>query len=75
MEGYLLNEIDKELHVWSSVKDNELRNIRSTKMRSILRGSLSFVILDLVATWKEVTKPARQKSMVILFVNDFKLTK
>lgn len=37
MEGDLINEIDNECHVWSSVKDNELRNIRSTKMRSIFR--------------------------------------
>ena len=38
MEGDLINEIDNECHVWSSVKDHELRNIRSTKMRSILRA-------------------------------------
>ena len=73
---------------WSTIKDTKPINIRSTKMRSILRGKSSFIMVDPIHTYKEVTKAIRQKIMVIRlhkssnrkrvnakYVKDFKLAK
>ena len=71
---------------WSTIKDIEPIKIRSTKMRSILRGKSSFKMVDPIHTYKEVTKATREKIMVIRlhkssnrkrvnakYVKDFKL--
>ena len=73
---------------WSTIKDTKPINIRSTKMRSILRGKSSFIMVDPIHTCKEVTKAIEQKIMVIRlhkssnrkrvnakYVKDFKLAK